>query len=146
MNKNMRKMYTEEEIKDVVNYAVEKGLINNAKPIFCHPITIDKEVESSDIVHISFLIFDNSNEEYNTYDKLRAKLLSIFALNPSAVFPCTGAIYYISGASILIAQKIELYETDIIRIRAVRPNGTLGYFNLLSFNTAIYFDGVNKIN
>lgn len=119
----------------------------NAKPIYCHPITIDKEVEgTADIIHVSFLIFDNSYEEYNTYDKVRAKLLSIFELNPGAVFPCTGAIYYTTGASILIAQKIELFESTTIRIRAVRPNGTLGYFNLQSFNNATFYDGVNKLN
>ena len=120
------------------------------KPIYCHPISVDRDTPDSNLIHISLLIFDNSNEEYNTLTKLLNKLDEIFAINPLAVFPITGALYYNVGQSLLIAQKIEKYETEPgifnTSIRAVRPNGTLGYFLLQDFTGATVYDGVNKIN
>ena len=115
------------------------------KPIYCHPISIDNETETAKI-HVALLIFDNSNEEYNTFAKLKAKLQSIFALNSSAVFPITGALYYISDSALHIAQYIGK-NNDEIRFYTARPNGTQGYFNIDNYITdATIYDGVNKIN
>lgn len=117
----------------------------SVKPIYCHPITIDVEDEASK-THVAMLIFDNSNEEYNTYAKLVAKLNSIFALNANAVFPITGAIYYVAGSALHIAQKIGK-SGDTINFYTCRPDGTQGNFNISNYipNATIY-DGVNKIN
>lgn len=62
MNKNMRKMYTEEEIKDVINYAIEKGLINNAKPVYWHSVSIKRLAGSEPEVlyyYFDFIIINN---------------------------------------------------------------------------------------
>lgn len=115
------------------------------KPIYCHPITIDDELEADYRCHVSLLIFDNSTTEYNTIAKLTAKLNEIFALNANAVFPITGAFYVISGTAIHIAVRIDNYE-DAPALRAVRPDGTMSYFRFSSFPNATIYDGVNKIN
>lgn len=142
-------MYSENQLEGLIKEQVEGGTLSNAKPIYCHPISIDIEGEDvTNPAHLACLIFDNSNEEYNTYAKFIAKLTEIFAISPLAVFPTTGAIYYGGGASLLIAQKFD-YDSvsEKIQLRAVRPNGTIGYFQIDSYLTdATFYDGVNKIN
>lgn len=119
----------------------------SVKPIYCHPITIDYEgVDVVNPVHIALLIFDNSDEEYNTYAKFVAKLEEIFTINPNAKFPITGGIYYGAGSTRQVAQYIDKV-VDEIQIKAVRPDGTQGFFGLATYtSSATFYDGVNKIN
>ena len=126
---------------------IEDGELENAKPIYCHPISIDREGEGvNNPIHIALLIFDNSNEEYNTYAKLYNKFNVIFGINPNAVFPITGTVYYGDTSAVYVAQKIELYS-GVICIRATRPNGTQGYFQIQDYvQYSSIYDGVNKIN
>ena len=127
------------------------GEIDNAKPIYCHPITIDGE-NSSYVIHVSLLIFDNSNEEYNTYTKLRDKILQIFGVNNQAIFPITGGLVYKSTNVHYIAQKINYDDNQgslSSEIKALNTTtGALGWFALSSFagSEFTYYDGVNKIN
>ena len=147
----MRRMYSENQLKQLadsrVEALVEGGTLDNAKPIYCHPITIDNDDgTAANPGHLALLIFDNSSEEYNTYEKLVAKLNSIFTVNAKAVFPITGALYYTSGSALHVAQKIAKPST-VITVFTVRPNGTQGYFGLFDyFGGATIYDGVNKIN
>ena len=145
----MRRMYSENQLKEMADSEVKKlvegGTLDNAKPIYCHPISIDDDT-SDNKVHLALLIFDNSNEEYNTLEKLTAKLNKIFALNSSAIFPITGALYYDSGSALHVAQKIAKTGNEII-INTARPNGTQGTFTFVSeLTNALIYDGVNKIN
>lgn len=140
---NGKELTTVEDITDLI----EGGTIDNAKPLYCHPISIDDDV-SDNKVHIALLIFDNSNEEYNTYNKLLNKLNSIFSKNLYAVFPITGGIYYSSTASLHIAQKIG-YNSGNSRIvmYTSRPDGTQGNFSVENYlQNATIYDGVNKVN
>ena len=145
----MRRMYSLNQLQQIANERVkalvEGGTLSNAKPIYCHPITIDVEDASSNL-HIAMLIFDNSNQEYNTFSKLVAKLNSIFTLNINAVFPITGAIYWKSGSALHIAQKVAK-SGDTIYFYTCRPDGTQGSFNISTYiSEATIYDGVNKIN
>lgn len=132
-----------DENDNVVNGIVASDV--TTKKIYCHPITIDDDV-SVNKVHIALLIFDNSNEEYNTIDKLSNKLNTIFNINPSAIFPISGGMYYDSTSSLHIAQKIRYDGNDIV-INTLRPNGEQGYFVLSTYaSSATIYDGVNAIN
>ena len=153
----MRRMFSEKQIEDLISLLgaevaqeiIESGEVENAKPIYCHPIRIDSDDTDTSIeyrIHVALLIFDNSNEEYNTYEKLLSKLQSIFATNSSAVFPITGGLYNAVGYALHIAQMIVLDGTNI-QIKTVRGNdGTQGYFGISNFSSASFYDGVNKIN
>ena len=143
---SMKRMWSKGQVKNLSKEVIESGLVDNAKPIYCHPISIDDNV-SDNKVHIALLIFDNSNEEYNTLSKLTAKLTSIFNINEYAVFPITGAIYYNSASALHIAQKIIYIEGTGISILTSRPDGTQGNFTMSTYlGNAIIVDGVNKIN
>ena len=143
---SMKRMWSKGQVKNLSKEVIESGLVENAKPIYCHPISIDDDV-SENKVHMALLIFDNSNEEYNTLDKFTAKLTSIFNVNSKAVFPTTGAIYYNSGSALHIVQKIVYSEGVGISILTSRPNGTQGNFTMSTYLvSATFVDGVNKIN
>lgn len=125
--------------------AIEAGTIDNTKPIYCHPISIDSETATAKF-HVAILIFDNSDEEYNSYAKLVAKLESILSANPLAIFPATGAVYYESLSALHIAQKFGYYQ-NALNLYTCRPDGTQGNFNVSNYLTeATIYDGVNKIN
>lgn len=133
------------EIKDIEDGDVE---LPNAKPIYCHPISIDGIRADNSEIHVAMLIFDNSNEEYNNGTKLKAKINSILAVNESAIFPITGAIYYASGSALHIAQKIGKFS-DGTYFLTIRPDGTQGNFGISDFvdsENVVVYDGVNKIN
>lgn len=134
---------TNEVVDKLNDYA--NGTGGSTKKIYCHPISIDIENDNI-LAHVAMLIFDNSNTEYNTYTKLRNKLSSIFAINENAVFPITGALYYVSGSQLHIAQKIGFDDPDI-KIYTSRPDGTQGNFNIEYYLIdATIYDGVNAIN
>ena len=146
----MKRMWSKNELKNIadarVQALVEGGALDNAKPIFCHPISIQGTSDNENYkIKIALLIFDNSNEQYNTLEKLTTKLNSIFALNVSAVFPITGGLFNTTDSRLHIAQKIDK-EGEQINIRTLRSDGNEGYFSLASFSGATYYDGVNKIN
>ena len=144
----MRRMYSEKQLKDVIKEEVEGGTLSNAKPIYCHPITIEftSESESGTNVYLALLIFDNSNTEYNSYSKLMAKLNSIWDINVNAVFPITGAVYY-QKTTIYVAQKIGIRNGTKSILAVNTSTGTLGYFTIGDYvASATVYDGVNKIN
>lgn len=130
--------------QDVID-EIEAGTLDNAKPIYVHPITIEGTY-STYRIKIALLIFDNSSEEYNTYDKLSAKLNSIFAVNPLAAFPTTGGLFNSANSNLHIAQKIYKDSDDIVRISTLMDDGTVGYFSLSNFSEETFYDGVNKLN
>ena len=130
-----------------VQSLIEGGTVSNAKPVYCHPISIDGTSTGHSEIHVSLLIFDNVNTQYNTADKLATKLNGIFSVAPDAVFPITGGLYYIPNTAVHIAQKIIRDNGDNI-IKTVRPDGTQGNFNLALYSDqdVTIVDGVNKIN
>lgn len=140
MNKNMRKMYTEEEIKDVINYAIEKGLINNTKPIFIHPITMTYGNN-----RVSCLIFNDDGTPF-TKTSLTAyiKNLAIVISGVSRI-PSTGGVeingtYYPSN---------HMYSNNGERIY-LSLAGVAGAYdiesNMLENSATSFYDAVNKIN
>ena len=148
----MRRMYSKEQLERIADSEVKKlvegGTLDNAKSIYCHPISIDGKRSDNSVIHVSLLIFDNSNEEYNTGTKLKDKINSILAINESAIFPITGAIYYAVGSALHIAQKISKYSGETYFL-TIRPDGTQGNFGISDFvdsENVVIYDGVNKIN
>lgn len=59
----MRKMFSENQIKkmagDVAVSVIESGEVENAKPIYCHPVTWGDKVTGTFAFQVTMLIFNN---------------------------------------------------------------------------------------
>ena len=50
MNKNMRKMYSEQEIAELINKAIKENFINIGTKIYIHTITLDNDVGDNFVI------------------------------------------------------------------------------------------------
>lgn len=112
------------------------------KPIYYHPISIYK----TDVGAISFIIIDNSNEEYNTPAKLKSKISSF-----SRISPLSGG-WYISALSKALIMGYAYTAGNKHNVMGVYNDGTVetGAANIaledIIDNAESIADGVNKIN
>ena len=140
MNKNMRKMYTEEEIKDIVNYAIEKGLIKNAKPLYIHPITISYSNN-----RVACLIFNNDATPFT-----KATLIS-YIKNLAVEIDDVCRIVATGGVEVntVYYPSSHMYsnkgQTIYLSLAGVSGAYDIETNMLLNANTSFY-DAVNKIN
>ena len=144
------------EWTEYIGYTIKSAKLNatnelklageqSVKPIYCHPISIDGQRDDDTTIHVTLMIFNNSNVPFDTQEKLITEFNRIFALNNNAVFPVSGSIFYTTGNLTLQAYKIELFN-DANVVRFTRPaDGSVGYFDLDGFTFDVN-DGVNKIN
>ena len=146
----MRKMFSEKQIKEMskqvaderITTLVEGGTLDNAKPLYFHPITVTQTNKAS----FNAIIIDNNPEAYNTWDKFKAKMLSIAsAIEATARFPITGA-YVTSASKIMICGNIDALTTNSLRIFGLSVEGESIYEDITNLIPASVFDGVNKIN
>lgn len=145
----MRRMYSLNQLEQVANARVkalvEGGTLENAKPIYCHPVYL-KYNRSYDekIVQLTMLIFNNDSENF-TKATFVAWLKALFTSVPTAKiltsgFFSTNAACCITNASDANAVFLQFASTETAGGQAY-----LQYEDILNEDT-ILEDGVNKIN
>lgn len=141
----MRRMYSLNQLKEIadarIQALVEGGTLENAKPLYFHPIVVNDSVNK---VSIALIIIDNVSTPYNTWSKVKAKMLSIaHEINDTARFPATGSFY--SDTSLKVNRNIDAKTDDTLVLYGQDPSGDNASTTITSL-TAEVFDGVNKIN
>lgn len=136
----MRRMYSENQIQALadarVKSLVEGGTLDNAKPLYFHPIVL---VQSSPAVGLSFIIIDNNPEPYDTFAKFKEKCFGIAtAIEGTARFPCSGVV------SNRHACSMDATSTKLLVYGFV--DSSYGSTDITDFTISSVFDGVNKIN
>ena len=148
-----KRMWTDREVRSMADKSakirIEAGLTENAKPIYCHPITI---YTASNITlggsEYSFLatalIFNNSNDEINTLEKLCAASISFHRLQVNGILfsvdasvPFEIVQLYVDTESV---RPVGVKLTDGTRVDESSP--TLDMYGA----TLFVVDGVNKLN
>lgn len=121
----------------VVNNAYS---VDNAKPIYCHPINVADDGLS--LCRFNFLIFDNRAEPY-TKSEIIAKLKSI--MDVDGVILANGMV--IVEGSRMVVYQIAKYTSYYGIYASNFDNGSVLDLDTL-FNNALVSvnDGVNKIN
>lgn len=128
-------------IEDVAQDLIEGGTIDNAKPIYIHPIVLYK----SGNLNLSLFIFDNSPEPYDTLAKVVdfAKNVAI-AIGGNSNFPASGCYNY--DGDFLIAGHIFATDGGSMSVSGMKSDGTQASFRLDNKTGISAIDGVNKIN
>ena len=152
----MRRMYSLKQLKAIANaqaqQLIESGLVENAKPLYFHPITLLQSGNSTIQWFCCLIILNNSAEPIDSFDKLKAEFDRIFDSLPEGInyarFPCTGTFSNADSWAILGA--IEVTGKDDDKRKFTGRNGSSNNTINLAFSTMDYparvFDGVNKIN
>ena len=132
-------------IEDVAKDLIEGGTIDNAKPIYCHPITIVDNTASKDR-RLTCLIFNN---DPTSFDKAKFKdfLDSLGSVDGKIML--SGG--FKSGTTIAIASYLRYNGTLYYLVGTDVSNGeAFSVFNAdfdeIFPSTCTFEDGVNKIN
>lgn len=128
---------------------VEGGTLDNAKPIYCHPILLIDSALAPRNINLAIFIFDQ-NSTAKDWENIQDFMYDVsVAILGNARFPTTGSFYI--DSKLYVACHIFAYvnpedPTDkSIKVEGMTSDGTLGYADLTNA-TLTAFDGVNKIN
>lgn len=133
-----------EGISEIVTDMVESGELENAKPIYCHPIQV-KYTSGSRVYFFSCLIFNNDETAF-TYETFYDYVLNLI-LTYNAVIMSSGSVW--GGTKLTIATCIKNNYADGIGLFGLEPDGTENYYTVSKSDlsgASIFTDGVNKIN
>ena len=145
----MRRMYSEKQIDSQIKEVIECGQVDNAKPIYCHPLTITNNDRNA---RLTCLIFNNDPTPFT---------LSSFVDYIDALFEQVGATVRIMTSGCYALG--ETFDTIVVASYFAKRTGQYffsgqkadgtGYGEMV-FGSKEYLvayfsefsDGVNKIN
>ena len=146
----MRRMFSLEQIKGIANERIEAlvegGTLDNAKPVYCHPVNIGFKDASHEFM-LTMLIFNNSATPF-TFASFNTWLTNL-------VQEITNVRILVSGYIILSGTMYPVslfYAATAQRQIIVSPAAVSNLYDSFGINewneiTPTYFnDGVNKIN
>ena len=146
----MRRMFSLKQLQEIadnrVEALVEGGTLVNAKPIYCHPIYIERDTAGSEL-RITMLIFNNSATAF-TKETFKTFLDDLYTANSNARLMASGAVH--ASGDVIVVSFIRKYG-DIYYITGVRvSDGVASSINSTNYDTLMtnvtLYDGVNKIN
>ena len=133
-----------QEIADSrVQTLVESGTLDNAKPIYYHPILIDGYYNNANTlpVRVNLVILDNSSTAY-TESTGMAKLKELMDL---------GALINVNGYFSYTENQFAFLDTlykvgSEYRLSGARATSTIAFDIDVELTITNFVDGVNKIN
>lgn len=143
------------DIKEIDNHikgqatdVIESGEVENAKPIYCHPLTMQFKVDTAEY-QLTCLIFNNSSSKF-TWDTFKQWLNELNTSVPDGRIMMSGTIYdngvYYPASYLYTSSTQKL----VITMGAVTGYTSSKTFILTSSWASInpdgFADGVNKIN
>ena len=143
-------MYSENELIKLIQKVgadiIESGEVENAKPIYCHPVYLKYSRSDSSIVEITMLIFNNNATAF-TKDTFITWATQLFNNTPDAKILTSG---FIGVSPVCCFKKSETNPDtafNLIRTSTTTASGTTPVnFSEIRDETTIFEDGVNKIN
>ena len=149
----MRKMFSQKQIEEMISEGsaekveelVEGGALDNAKPIYCHPITLELTATYYKL-RLTCLIFNNDSTEF-TWASFK-EFLATF----NGRIMITGAVTDIQNSFVVIASQLRVTGSAIY-VYGLTTTGDVAdantnTINLLesAFNSISLIDNVNKVN
>lgn len=126
----------DEEIVSQATEVIESGLVDNAKPIYCHPITLTNSNSTNYQGRFNALIFNNSSTAF-TKQSLTDLLTSATAFR----LVLTGGCKDIANSKVVIASH-AYYDGTHVYVMGIDTSG-----NVVGVADNIYFeDFVNDSN
>ena len=141
----MRRMYSEGQLEGLIKEQVEGGTLENAKPMYFHPVVLVKSTTPNKC-QLTFTIINNNSEAYDTFAKLKAYMVSVAeAINSTARFVCNGSIVN-DDSVFIIANCLDVTKAGRMTIQGQDATGgfVTCYIEEITFSAVA--DGVNKIN
>lgn len=140
----MKRMWSDEAIKAessaTVKEMVEGGTLDNAKPIYIHPILLAK----ANVINVAIMIFNNDATPFTTYDEIKAFVKKIAVdIDDIARFPAMGAYY---TDEIKYPSHIFSTKGGALSIYVTGSNGVNAGLTIDSLTDVQVFDGVNRLN
>ena len=108
----------------IIKEIVEGGSVDNIKPIYCHPLEIFK----ANVGILTALVFDNSIDPIDTWDKLKTKINN-----------------FLSGSGVrrLVTSGSWKVDTDTIICGEIATNAAGDSFFAVGFDTAGVYHGIS---
>lgn len=152
----MKRMWSKNELKNQtdarVQALVEGGTLDNAKPIFCHPIHMLNEQAGENNFNLTMLIFNNDPTPFTptTFATWIDNLLTSLEPGEEVQVLVSGGFMSADGNNIIIASYLFDNATQI-GVAGMKADGSLYGVGAINFSTLIgehctFKDAVNKIN
>ena len=148
----MRRMFSLEQLKGIadsrVQALIEGGTLENAKPIYCHPIYFDCNFTSGDYAgrryYFTCLIFNNEATPF-TLSTFLAEIQRL--CNLGAKIMITGGAFYDNITLINSCIKnVSENNACIYGLKVGTNNDDYVSLSIVSEQYTTFEDGVNKIN
>lgn len=151
----MKRMWSRNELKIISKEVIESGAVDNAKPIYCHPINIGIE-DGSVQANMTMLIFNNDSTPF-TFETFNQWLSNLADLITNARIMVSGylllnSIFYpitmLYGNNNADGERQIVVRGSAFTGGAINKSYTIAQWEALDTDSKIkYFnDGVNKIN
>ena len=130
---------------------IEGGTLENAKPIYCHPIYLDFNPQSGDYVGrrylITCLIFNNDATPFTLATFL--SFVNDLCINYNAKIMCSGGVYDTENTILVSCMRyvpVGAEQVCICGLKAGTKQEELVGLSSISAEHTSFEDGVNKIN
>lgn len=137
----MKRMWSKNELKNIadtrVQALIEGGTIENAKPIYYHPIFIRDYAHN---IRLTLAILNN-NDALFTFDTLKEYIKDL--LDNGATIQANG---FLTSSSKAYDIFIILKDSGEYRVYGNDYEGNQQYTQLDDITASTFADGVNKIN
>ena len=143
----MRRMFSLNQLQEISKQVIKSGLVENAKPIYCHPITLTNSLSTSLTGRFNALVFNNDDTPLT-----KESLITLLKSSASFRLILTGGCNDIINSKIVIASH-AYFNGSMIFVMGIDIAGNIvGVSENINFedfindtNTGLA-DNVNKIN
>lgn len=151
----MKRMWSKSELLRMddaqIRALIESGEIENAKPIYCHPIVIENQRSDRYTMALCMLLFDNNSDSYtpDNYDPTTL-IAHLKAFSTGARILLTGSVYDKVNQVNVVANQLY-FDGAHLYICGIDNSGTyhtssVAPLDLEVINIDYCNDVVNKIN
>lgn len=143
----MKRMWSLKQLRDIgsqqAKEVIESGEIDNAKPIYCHPVYASFSRDSSVFITFTCLIFNNDETPF-TKESFYDYVLALLTEYPDASIMASGF------KNLLPISRIQKQSTSLA-VQSPNAGGTANDYWTFTKSSFIdeateFYDGVNPLN
>ena len=140
----MKRMWSKNEVKNLSKEVIESGQVENAKPIYYHPIVVEFNNGERNVGRLTLLLFNNVSTAYTSitdvFDNIRSWGLT------NARIMCSGGCYDVAHSEVVIASVIDITVGDAVLYGITIAGAKSSGFSLNPEDVNFFADAVNKVN